>query len=229
MCGRYTLTIDDRLFREHFNISIEDLGFDPNYNIHPGAEVPVVFMDSGAGNISVRLMRWGLIPKWSKTASTGYKMINARAETVHEKPSYKVPFERQRCIVTADGFYEWKKQGEFKIPYRITLPEEKPFAFAGLWDRWCSPEGIETCSFTIVTVDANTAVRDIHDRMPALLVDQESREMWLNQGTSAEDLKRLLCPYDGQVVSYKVSPLINSPGNNFRGLISESSSCDDLE
>ena len=219
MCGRYTLTLDDRLFRELFGIFLDGVDYQPNYNICPGVEVPVIFSDAKNGDKVLRLMRWGLVPKWAKAQSIGYKMINARAETVHEKPAYKVPFARQRCLVPADGFYEWQKHEGGKTPYRIVLPDEKPFTFAGLWDRWLSPEGIEVFSFTIVTVDANPSVQTIHNRMPVILADNRNQALWLDLCTPGEELKDLLTPYAGELVSYRVSSLVNSPKNNFPELI----------
>jgi putative SOS response-associated peptidase YedK len=221
MCGRYTLTLDDRLLRELFGISPEaagDFEYSPNYNICPGSQVPVIYSENGAG-VSMRLMRWGLIPRWAKAPSIGYKMINARAETVHQKPAYKVPFARQRCLVPADGFYEWQKDNGGKIPYRITLPEETPFTFAGLWDRWISPEGERILSFSIVTVEAGEGVREIHNRMPVILADNSSRDAWLDMGTPVGELKELLTSYTGELVSYRVSTLVNSPRNNSPQLI----------
>lgn len=221
MCGRYTLTLDDRLLRELFGISPEaaaDFEYSPNYNICPGSQVPVIYSEN-ATNVSMRLMRWGLIPKWAKASSIGYKMINARAETVHEKPAYKVPFARQRCLVPADGFYEWQKDQGGKIPYRITLPGEAAFTFAGLWEKWFFPEGEEILSFSIVTADASDAVRAIHNRMPVILADSSSRDMWLDINTPAGKLKELLVPYAGELEFYRVSSLVNSPRNNFPELI----------
>lgn len=222
MCGRYTLTLDDRLFRELFSPFLrgeKDFAYMPNYNICPGTEVPVIYTGTGAANVAMEKMRWGLIPKWAKAASTGYKMINARAETVHKKPTFRGLFARQRCLVPADGFYEWQKHEGGKTPYRITLPGEKLFTFAGLWDRWFSPEGQEILSFCIVTVDASAALQDIHNRMPVILADKRSRDMWLDMSIPVDELKKLLVSYDGELVFYQVSTLVNSPRNNFPELI----------
>lgn len=221
MCGRYTLTLDERLLREIFDAALEG-EFEPNYNICPGSEVPVILQDSSQNSSQqrrARLMRWGLIPRWAKGASVGYKMINARAETAHAKPAYKGPYQSQRCLVPADGFYEWQKHERGKTPFRITLPGAKPFAFAGLWDKCLSPEGEEILSFTILTIDASTAIRDIHNRMPVILAEDPSRDLWLDLNTPVNELKELLAPYTGELVAYRVSTLVNSPRNNFPELI----------
>jgi len=219
LCGRYTLTLDERLLREIFEVSLTGLDYEPRYNIYPGSEVPVIVADGASSKKSARLMRWGLIPRWAKGSSVGYKMINARAETVHQKPAYKKPFLSQRCLVPADGFYEWQKHEGGKIPFRIVLPGEKPFSFAGLWDKWLSEEGTELFSFTIVTVDANTWVKDIHDRMPVILDKNSQWDKWLNLNTSLEELQQLMTPYQGELISYKVSTLVNSPKNDFAALV----------
>lgn len=244
MCGRFTLTLNEKLLRELLNISLDGLDFKPNYNIHPGANVPVVVAydkpavsfanpsevteePAGADNLSdptavwtsARLMRWGLIPPWAKTPSTGYKMINARGETVHEKPAFRRPFQKQRCLVPADGFYEWQKHPNGKIPYRIMLPDNRPFTFPGLWEKWNSPNGEEVYSFTIITVDASPSIRDIHNRMPVIFDNHPIRTAWLDLNTPLDELKGFLTPYDGELISYQVSTLVNSPKNNFPELI----------
>lgn len=219
MCGRYTLTLDERLLREIFDVSLEGLDYEPHYNIYPGSNVPVIVTEGTPLTKAARLMRWGLIPKWAKTSSVGYKMINARAETVHQKPAYKRPFASQRCLVPADGFYEWQKHNGSKIPYRIILPGEKPFAFAGIWEKWISEEGDQVFSFTIVTVGANDWVEDIHDRMPVILDEDSKWDRWLDLNTPLEELQQLLTPYDGELISYKVSTLVNSPKNDFPALV----------
>ena len=219
MCGRYTLTLDERLLREIFDVSLEGLDYVPNYNIFPGSQVPVILARDASSGKYARQMRWGLIPRWAKGPNLGYKMINARAETVHQKPAYKKPFAVQRCLVPADGFYEWQKQNGRKIPYRITLPEGKPFAFAGLWDKWVSREGEEVFSFTIVTTEANASLRDIHNRMPVILEDNAHWDTWLSPDTCAADLLALMVPYPEELVADKVSTLVNSPKNNFPDLI----------
>lgn len=226
MCGRYTLTVEDRFLRELFEVSLEDCDYAPNYNICPGAEMPVIYSDGTEAKKSARLMRWGLIPKWAKEAAVGYKMINARAETLHERPAYKLPFARQRCLVPADGFYEWQKDTKGKTPYRIILPQGGLFAFAGLWDCWLTPEGMEVYSFAIVTTDANAGLQHIHNRMPLILADNASRQTWLDLGTPQNELKQLLTPYKGGLVSYRVSPLVNSPRNNHAQLVESIDSLD---
>jgi putative SOS response-associated peptidase YedK len=155
-------------------------------------------------------MRWGLIPFWAKDIKIGYKMINARAETIDEKPAYKHPFQKQRCLILADGFYEWKKQGKEKQPYRFKLKNGEPFAFAGLWDRW---ETLYSC--TIITTKPNNLTKEVHDRMPVIL-PKDTYDLWLNPNMTETDyLKSLLVPYpEEEMVAYPVSTLVNSPKND---------------
>lgn len=219
MCGRYTLTVDEKFLRELFDIALEDFEYEPHYNIYPGAEVPVVYTSGLEKRRTARPMRWGLIPRWAKEDSVGYKMINARGETVHKRPVFKGAFSQRRCLVPADGFYEWEKTEQGKTPYRITLPDGSVFSFAGLWESRLGPEGRDIYSFTIITVKANEHVGRIHKRMPVILPSKGSWEKWLNPKTPGEKLKQMLVPYEGPLVSYKVSPLVNSPTNNFPELI----------
>ena len=161
------------------------------------------------------MFRWGLIPFWAKDPSIGHKMINARAETVDEKPSFEHSLQRERCLVIADGFYEWKKEGSTKQPYRITLKNKELFGFAGLWDTWNSTTGdiIDSCS--IITTTPNDLMASIHDRMPVIL-SQDSERVWLDQ-TIVDScfLKSLLVPYPANLMmAYEVSTLVNSPKNN---------------
>jgi len=220
LCGRFTLTVDEKDFKKHFRYTVERFDYSPSYNIAPGQEVPVVYFDRDKNEIRIRSMRWGLVPHWAKEKSIGFRMINARAETADKKPAFRFPFLKRRCLIPADGFYEWQKKEGDKIPFRIALPGGDPFAFAGLYDRWVSPEGNEEIySFTIITVEAGKSIKHIHDRMPAMLVDGKSRSAWLDPEGSVEGLKSVLIPYDGELVAYEVSKLVNSPKNNFPGVI----------
>jgi putative SOS response-associated peptidase YedK len=165
-------------------------------------------------------MRWGLVPFWADDPKIGYKMINARAETVDEKASFKVPFRQQRCLILADGFYEWKKEGKEKQPYRFRLKNEKPFAFAGLWSKWTKgEEPLYTC--TIITTKPNELTRKVHDRMPVIL-PEDTYNMWLDPNMSdTEFLKSLLLPYPAEEMeTYPVSTLVNSPKNDLAEILS---------
>ena len=162
------------------------------------------------------MMRWGLVPFWAKEASIGYKMINAKGETITEKPSFRKPFKEKRCLVLGDGFYEWNKPDKKnKIPFRFVLKSRDPFAFAGLWDAWKTPEGEMLLSFTIITTTANELMEPIHDRMPVILHEKDEG-MWLDpQLNDSEKLSTLLKPYpSNEMGAYKVSTIVNSPKND---------------
>jgi putative SOS response-associated peptidase YedK len=161
------------------------------------------------------MMHWGLVPSWAKDASIGNKMINARAETLTEKRTFKALLGRKRCLVLADGFYEWQKRERGKLPMRFVLKDREPFAFAGLWDRWRRPDGNELQSFTIITTGANDLLRPVHDRMPVIL-DREGEGEWLNMDLKdTTKLIPLLKPYpSGDMEAYCVSKLVNSPTND---------------
>lgn len=162
------------------------------------------------------MMRWGLVPFWAKEASIGYKMINAKSETLTEKPSFRKPFKEKRCLVLADGFYEWgKTDKKNKVPYRLVLKNRQPFAFAGLWDIWKTPEGDKLLSFTIITTSANELMESIHDRMPVILHEKDEAK-WLDpEFKDTEKLSSLLQPYPSELMeAYKVSTIVNSPKND---------------
>ena len=168
MCGRYTITTKYTKLVQRWQFPADDAGIQkliPSYNIAPSQKVVVVW--AGKQGNALTGMRWGLIPPWAKDASVGYKMINARAESVGEKPSFKKAFKEQRCLIIADGFYEWQKKGKEKQPVRIVLRSRELFAFAGVWSTWKEPESnkeIVTCA--IVTCEANPLLKEVHDRMP---------------------------------------------------------------
>ena len=179
----------------------------------PTQDAPVVVQHKDVRVL--KMMRWGLIPSWAKEESVGNRMINARAETIAEKPSFRNSFKRRRCLVLADGFYEWRKLtgGGKKIPMRIVLRSKEPFAFAGLWDIWVNPEGEEIESFTIITTEANQLLQDIHNRMPVIL-REEQEETWLSPEVDAQELLSILKPFPGEMEAYSVSTLVNSPSND---------------
>lgn len=166
-----------------------------NSNISPGTNIPVVL---DAIDRSVKMFRWGLIPGWAKDVSIGYKMINARAETIDEKPSFRVAFQRRRCLIPADGFYEWKAEDGRKYPFLFTLKERKPFTFAGLWETWRSQEGGVINSCTIITTEPNSLVAQYHDRMPVIL-DNKNRWEWLEERPK-EELKAMLKPCPTEIM-----------------------------
>ena len=220
MCGRFTYAKEFREIRIRFDLDHDIPLFRPRYNISPGQEVTVVF--NWEGTRSLTMMQWGLVPSWAKDPAIGNRMINARAETLAEKPSFKRLIGKRRCVVLADGFYEWRKERKRKVPMRIRLKSEDPFGFAGLWDSWRKPDGHELLSFTIITTDANESLRPIHDRMPVILA-AECERMWLDPViTEAARLRRLLKPPPSDLMeAYEVSTLVNSPRNDLRACIEE--------
>lgn len=217
MCGRYTETKAAQVlkegFRDCFTDACEDEKLPPRYNISPGQEAPVILNTDGTRPL--QRARWGLVPFWAKDEKTAYKMINARAESLREKPAYRKLFEKRRCLVLADGFYEWKKGGTVKIPHRFVLGQGELFAFAGLWDRWKKPDDSELHTFTIVTSEPNELVRSCHDRMPVIL-PRKHYAQWLDPSvTDTDRLHSLLRPYPaGEMNGYPVSPLVNNPRND---------------
>jgi putative SOS response-associated peptidase YedK len=180
MCGRYRLARKKEILAETFDVD-NDVEWSPRYNVAPGQNVPVIRQDAARPLRSISLARWGLIPFWAKDAKAGYKMINARAETVADTPAFRDPFRSRRCLIPADAFYEWTKEGKQKSPFCFSMADDSIFAFAGIWDRWKNPdrEWIETCS--IITTSANALLSGIHDRMPVVL-KPESYDLWLDPG-----------------------------------------------
>ena len=189
MCGRYTLTPENKVLERRFNFYVADsVKIGPRYNIAPSQEAPVIVWDGIGEKRTLKMMRWGLIPGWARDKSIGYKMINARAETVNQKPSFKMPFRKRRCLVIADSFYEWKKtcNKKVKIPIRFMLRDGEPFAFAGLWDSWESPEGEMVHSYTIITTAANQIMKPVHDRSPVIL-RKEGEDLWHDPHVNDDD------------------------------------------
>jgi putative SOS response-associated peptidase YedK len=212
MCGRFALTADTDMLALRFSFASEKLVHGPRYNIAPGQEVPTVV--NGAGR-RAELMLWGLIPPWAKEAAAGYHLINARAETAAEKPTFRSAFRNRRCLILADGFYEWRRNGKQKTPIFISLRSREPFAFAGLWESWKSPSGEAIHSCSIITTTPNALMETIHDRMPVIL-PREAEPVWLD--TSIENpstLTHLLAPYPAaEMQAYPVHPMVNSPRND---------------
>ncbi|MBA4495576.1 SOS response-associated peptidase [Paenactinomyces guangxiensis] len=209
MCGRFTLFTEPGTLQERFEFEVNELK--PRYNIAPTQPVLAVM---GGEQRKGTLLRWGLIPFWSKDTKIGNRMINARSETVHEKPSFKRLLKRQRCLILSSGFYEWKKTGNGKQPCFIRLASGEPFAFAGLWDHWKQGDK-EITSCTIITTIPNDLMKPIHHRMPAIL-RPEDEAAWLDPGLEEPNvLRSLLNPYPAEeMAAYPVSNLVNSPKND---------------
>jgi putative SOS response-associated peptidase YedK len=216
MCGRYTLVTTIEEIAKHYKA--EPVGeWKPKYNIAPTQLVPVVTSENPDG---ISFFYWGLIPNWSKEKSVSPKLINARAETLAEKVSFKQPLEKRRCLIPADGFYEWKVLGKkTKIPHRITLKNQGLFSFAGLWEEFEDDNEEVRHTFTIITTRANSLISDIHDRMPVIL-DKNSEKLWLDESISTADHLSLLMPFPSEEMeTYTVSSLVNSVLHDHEGLI----------
>lgn len=221
MCGRFTLFSEFDDIIKHFSIDefLPEDEYQPSYNIAPSQNILTVINDGS--NNRLGKLRWGLIPPWAKDEKIGYKMINARSETLTEKPSFRKPLINKRCIIPADSFYEWKRlDPKTKIPMRIKLKSSSLFAFAGLYEKWITQDGNTLFTCTIITTKPNELMEDIHDRMPVILT-QGSEKEWLNPKNSDTDyLKSLLKPYAAHdMETYQVSSLVNSPKNNSPELI----------
>ena len=213
MCGRFVQYTLFPLLEKEFSLKFgADVPLRQSYNIAPTQDVPVVVNEEGN---RLSLCRWGLIPPWSRDAAIGSRMINARAETLAEKPSFKGPYRKHRCLILADGFYEWRKTESGKVPVYITMRDGRPFGFAGLYSDWRPPEGdpIRTC--TIVTTEPNELLKPIHNRMP-VIIRPENREHWLDPGVQdPEKLSPLLAPYSSDELDmWEVSRTVNSPVND---------------
>ncbi len=211
MCGRFSL-FDILGLEVRFKIYLPDYVM-PRYNIAPSQEILAITRGEEDEH-QARPFKWGLIPFWARTVAPSKKMINARAETVHKKPSFKESFKNKRCLIPADGFYEWKKGEKRKRPYRISLKGGELFAFAGLWEEWSSSEGETIRSCAIITTYANRLVETVHERMPVIL-ERSVEEAWLAADTDTSTLQELLRPYPAQFMElYQVSDLVNSPQND---------------
>jgi putative SOS response-associated peptidase YedK len=218
MCGRFSLIASADQLRERFGVKIRE-PLKSRYNIAPTQTIPII---TNTKPDEITLARWGLIPHWAKDEKASYSMINAKAETLEDKPTYRGPFRSKRCLIPADGFYEWKKTGTKKIPFRFTRKDCKLFAFAGLYDDW-EHEGKHVTSCTIITTNANTLLAKVHDRMPVIL-DEKQEKAWL-EDSKPEVLKSMLKPYPaGEMTSMQVSEKINSPKNDTRDVLASGKS-----
>ncbi|MFC1607773.1 SOS response-associated peptidase [Candidatus Latescibacterota bacterium] len=213
MCGRFALPTPAKSLAEHFSTNAFP-EYEPRYNIAPSQMVPAVIHENAESGRSIRLFRWGLIPFWAKDTKIGYKLINARAETLSEKPSFKAAYTKRRCLIPTTGFYEWKKDGKEKQPYYFHMRDNSLFGFAGLWERWKGEQGLTIDSCTIITTTPNDLVGTFHNRMPVIL-DPADYDSWLNMvNTDTESLQSLLIPFPADMMaSYPVNMLVNSPKN----------------
>ncbi len=222
MCGRYVLKSAIQELARIFDARPQPgYSFDPDYNITPGRDLPVVLQAKEESQRLIRPHRWGLIPHWAKEEKMGYSMINARSETLAEKPSFRQAYRMRRCVVPADGFYEWKKTPDGKQPYYISHPDGRPMALAGLYERWTSPEERKIDSFTIITTPANKTLEPLHDRMPAILAGDEEVRFWLDpEEQNPSVLGELLRPWaEDDIRFYPVSKTVNNPRNQGSELI----------
>ncbi len=213
MCGRYAIVlVGDGTLQRRFSLeeSLDDPT--PRFNVAPTQTLPVIVRNSPN---RMEMMRWGLVPSWAKDMSIGSRLINARAETVAEKPAFRRPLRSQRCLVPATGFFEWKRDGDGKTPHFIHLPDEPLFVFAGLYDLWRDPDGQVVQTYTILTTEPNTVMAPIHNRMPVIL-RREDEDEWLDpENTEPEQLLPLLRPYPAEgMAAYPVSRMVNSPAND---------------
>ena len=221
MCGRFTMSIDSDDLRTQLALGQMPLDWEKRYNIAPSQDVATVPF---AKSRDVVWMKWGLVPFWAKDPSIGYKMINARAETVAEKPSYRNSFKNKRCLILADGFYEWRKEGKLSIPYYFQLENGAPFAFAGLWDDWENKSvsslpgvpGLTTC--TLITTSANGDVQPVHPRMPVIFT-KETMWDWLEKDNPMALMNMLRPLPDGSLVAHQVSRDVNTPQSQGEYLI----------
>ena len=212
MCGRYTVISPAPALAKRFNAK-EAASPAPNYNAAPSQALPIV---TNAAPGQIQLVSWGLVPSWSRDPAGGPKPINARAETLAEKPSFRQLLARRRCLVLADSFYEWQVTKRGKIPHRILLKSEEPFAFAGLWDEWVDRASGEVHpTFTIITTEPNELMARLHNRMPVILPGPDAERAWLADDLGAAQHQQLLVPYDTNLMQeYAITTRVNSPAHN---------------
>ncbi|MFJ8069807.1 SOS response-associated peptidase [Peribacillus sp. NPDC096447] len=221
MCGRFTLFTDIEEIKDRFDIQGSfDEEYQFSYNIAPSQSVLSVINDGAKNRLGY--LRWGLIPYWAKDEKVGYKMINARAETIAEKASFRNAYKKKRCLIIADSFYEWNKTPERKIPMRIKLKNHAPFGMAGIWESWKSPEGISVYSCSVITTVPNELMTSIHDRMPVILKPEDEKD-WLNPtNNDPAYLQQYLKSFDSeQMEAFEVSTDVNSTKNNSSNLIQQ--------
>ncbi|NEW05486.1 SOS response-associated peptidase [Paenibacillus sp. SYP-B3998] len=221
MCGRYTITVtlEELMLRYDVYYKVPSK-YSPKYNVAPGQLVMAIVYDGEKNRLGE--LRWGLIPEWAKDEKIAYQTINARAESLTDKPAFRTSFQRKRCLIPADSFYEWKGKGKQKQPMRIMLKSKNIFSIAGLYDTWVSPEGTRISTCTVVTTAANELVADIHERMPVIL-RPESEATWLDRRiTNAEALSSLLKPYPAdEMLAYPVSSRVGNVRNDDESCVEE--------
>ncbi len=214
MCGRYSIFTPTETLLIRFHVPRAE-ALKPTYNAAPTQSLPVIL---NSDPTTIQLCRWGLIPVWAKEERIGHRMFNARAETLSQKPSFRNPFKKQRCLVLTDGFYEWKKTSDRKIPHRISMRDNEPFAFAGIWEVWKTPDGEEVKTFSIITTEPNDLMKPLHNRM-SVIIKQENEEKWL-QELDISEAQKMLEPYAFEdLEAYPISTLVNSPRNNSKEII----------
>jgi len=215
MCGRFVMHLAITEVTEEFDVYDVEWIWEPSYNIAPGQNIAGILKKDG--NKSLTTLRWGLIPSWAKEEAIGYRMINARAETLTQKPTFSRPFKTQRCIIPANGFYEWRQEEtkKRKTPFYVQLGSGKPMGFAGLYDTWKSQDGKIITSCTIITTTPNEIIAPLHNRMP-VIIESNKREMWLDKTIQdPHELMPLLKPYDAHdMEAFEVSDRVNSPKFN---------------
>ncbi|MEK4060233.1 MULTISPECIES: SOS response-associated peptidase [unclassified Paenibacillus] len=221
MCGRYTITVTmDELMLRYFTNDTTIVHYAPKYNVAPMQYIPAVIHNGKHNKLGE--LRWGLVPSWAKDDKSGSKMINARAESLLEKASFKNLVSSRRCVIPADGFYDWNPQEGGKQPLRITLRDGKLFSMAGLYDIWMDQSGNKLSSCTIITTESNSLMAEIHDRMPVILTS-EAETAWLDRHNhDVPTLMKLLRPYDAEHMrAYPVSPAVGNVRNDYKELIKE--------
>lgn len=217
MCGRFQLSVKGKHISERFNVEVFDEKYSPSYNCAPSQNLAVITNEEPE---KLNYFKWGLIPFWSKDPKIGSKLINARAESISEKASFKTAFAKRRCLIPANGFYEWKRDGKDKTPYRIFLRSEDIFAMAGIWEAWKDAEDKTLNTFSIITTAPNSLMKTIHNRMPVIL-NKNDEKAWLFENDPSF-LKTLLQPAESDIMNaYQISSKVNSPANNSPELIEE--------
>jgi putative SOS response-associated peptidase YedK len=218
MCGRFSLTKEEAAIEKRFNAKFYSNDLIKRYNVAPGQLSLVI---TGEKPEELQLFKWGLVPSWASESKIGYKMINAKSETIFEKPSFRNLIKKRRCLVISDGFYEWKPlAGKHKQPYRILLKDAGLFAFAGLWDAWTDKSTGEIMNtFTVITTDANEQVAPIHDRMPVILHEEDEKK-WIGSDLKQEEIAAMLKPIESNLIDvYPVSERVNSPVNDDENIL----------
>ena len=221
MCGRYTLHQKTADLAKRYNLATIPDSISKNFNVAPG-QVMSVITESESGKPTIELMKWGLIPVWAKDPRIGYKMINARSETIFEKPAWRSVIKKKRCLIPADGFYEWKKQSDAKVkqPFYIHPKQFELFSFAGVWESWKDENNNEIRTYAIITTEPNKEMSSVHDRMPVIL-HPEDEASWLEPSkVTRDDIEPLLRPFeDNGLEIYEVSKDVNTVKNNDEHLI----------